>query len=179
MSTTVYAADLTCQYAVAENATMTDHAWLNEREGRAWRGYLALRAVLDLQISRDLATDSSLSEADYHVLATLSAAEENQLRLTELGDGMLWSTSRTAHQVSRMQRRGLVRKTQLPDNPRAAVIMLTEEGKTAIRAAAPHHVASVRRHFIDHLTAEQLDALSEAAKAVVASYRSTPDQVQD
>lgn len=158
---------------------MTDDDWLSEREGKAWRGFLALRAVLDLQIGRDLATDCGLSEADYHVLATLSVAEQGRLRLTELGNGMLWSTSRTAHQVSRMQRRGLVRKTDLPGNSRAAVIMLTEAGTAAIRSAAPHHVASVRRHLIDHLTVDQLDAITGAAEAVVASYRSGPDQVRD
>lgn len=158
---------------------MTDNNWLSEREGKAWRGFLALRAVLDLQIGRDLASDSGLSEADYHVLATLSAAEQGRLRLTELGNGMLWSTSRTAHQVSRMQRRGLVRKTDLPDNPRAAVIMLTKAGTSAIRAAAPLHVASVRSHLIDHLTVDQLDAIAEAGEVVVARYRSAPDQVRD
>ncbi len=154
---------------------MTDD-WLSEREGKAWRGYLALRAVLDLQISRDLAADSGLSEADYHVLATLSVAEQGRLRLTELGEGMLWSTTRTAHQVSRMQRRGLVRKTDLPGNSRAAVIVLTEAGTAAIHAAAPRHVASVRRHLVDHLTVDQLDAMSEAGDAVVANYRSPPDE---
>ncbi|PCC48468.1 MarR family winged helix-turn-helix transcriptional regulator [Brevibacterium aurantiacum] len=158
---------------------MTDNNWLSEREGKAWRGFLALRAVLDLQIGRDLASDSGLSEADYHVLATLSAAEQGRLRLTELGNGMLWSTSRTAHQVSRMQRRGLVRKTGLPGNSRAAVIMLTEAGASAIRAAAPLHVASVRSHLIDHLTVDQLDAIAEAGEVVVARYRSGPDRVRD
>ena len=158
---------------------MTDDDWLSEREGQAWRGFLALRAVLDLQIGRDLATDSGLSEADYHVLATLSVAAQGRLRLTELGEGMLWSTSRTAHQVSRMQRRGLVRKTNLPDNARAAVITLTDVGTTVIQAAAPHHVASVRRHLIDHLSGDQLDSLAEAGKAVAANNRSAPVQGRD
>ena len=41
-------------------------------EMRAWLGYRRLRTLLDLQITRDLAGDSQLSDADYDVLSTVS-----------------------------------------------------------------------------------------------------------
>jgi hypothetical protein len=43
--------------------------WLSAREAHAWRGYRRMRALLDLQLARDLARDSGLSEADYDVLS--------------------------------------------------------------------------------------------------------------
>jgi hypothetical protein len=46
-------------------------------------------------------------------------------------------------------------------------VVLTDAGFRAIEAAAPGHVASVRRHFIDLLSREQLDALAEIAQTVV------------
>lgn len=145
---------------------MTETTWLDEPEARAWRGYLRMRALLDLQISRDLARECELSEADYHVLATLSVAPDQQLRLTDLAGGMSWSTSRLAHHLTRMQGRGLVQREPHPTNRRAAVFALTSAGQHVIRAAAPLHVASVRRNFTDLLTRDQIEALAAITETV-------------
>jgi DNA-binding MarR family transcriptional regulator len=146
---------------------MEQTQWLSEPESRAWRGYLRMRALLDLRISRDLSTDSGLSDADYHVLATLSAAPDERLRLINLAGTMLWSTSRLTHHLDRMQRRDLITREALPDNSRAAVVALTAGGRTAITNAAPLHVESVRRHFIGLLSHEQLRVLADSAETVV------------
>lgn len=151
---------------------MDDVRWLDEREGRAWRNYLTMRELLDLQIGRDLATSSGLSTADYHVLATLSAAEDHRMRLIDLGAGMSWSTSRIAHHASRMEKRGLISRDAHPTNSRAVVIALTPAGLDLLREAAPGHVASVREHFIDLLTDQQVDALNSIAETVVEHLRS-------
>jgi len=55
-----------------------------------------------------------------------------------------------------------------PTDGRGAVIALTDEGLRTIEAAAPAHVASVRRHFIDLLSEDQLRALAEIADTVLA-----------
>jgi hypothetical protein len=46
-------------------------------------------------------------------------------------------------------------------------VVLTDAGLRAIQAAAPGHVECVRRHFIDLLSREQLDALAEISETVV------------
>lgn len=128
--------------------------------------------LLDLQISRDLAAESGLSSADYTVLVVLSEATDHRVRLLELCERMLWSKSRVSHQLTRMERRGLVRREAHPDNSRAVDAVLTAEGVRLIKAAAPRHVESVRRHFIDHLTGAQLDDLGDLSEAVVARLHS-------
>lgn len=147
--------------------TMKEPRWLSPAETRAWRGYLRMRALLDLQISRDLSRDSGLSYADYQVLAVLSESPEQQVRLVALADRMLWSKSRLAHHLGRMEHRGLVRRQDHPTNSRASVVVLTSGGLSAIEAAAPRHVESVRRHFVDLLSDEQIAALGDATEAVV------------
>ena len=143
--------------------------WLNDAEMRAWRGYRRLRVLLDLQLARDLAADSGLSEADYDVLSTVSeAAPDAQIRLIELARHLHWSKSRLSHHLTRMQQRGLV------DRHEDLTIALTEAGWRAIRAAAPAHVASVRRHLIDRLTEEQLRVLGDIAETVVPHLRDIP-----
>jgi DNA-binding MarR family transcriptional regulator len=148
-------------------AAMATTQWLDEREARAWRGYRRMRALLDLQIARDLARDSGLSDADYDVLSDLSDTPGHRLRLIELAHQMLWSKSRLSHHIDRMERRGLVRREADPNASRGVVVALTSGGLRTITTAAPHHVESVRRHFIDLLTARQIDALGDTAARVV------------
>jgi DNA-binding MarR family transcriptional regulator len=130
-----------------------------------------MRALLDLQIARDLARDSGLSEADYDVLSNVSEAAGHRLRLGDLAAHMLWSKSRLSHHVARMERRGLVARQDCPSDGRGAVLTLTEAGWQAIRDAAPGHVESVRRHFLDLLTAEQVQTLAAISETVLAHLR--------
>jgi DNA-binding MarR family transcriptional regulator len=146
---------------------MTAPRWLTAEEDRAWRGYRRMRSLLDLQITRDLARDSDLSDADYDVLSNLSEAPGRRARLNELADRMFWSKSRLSHHLTRMQQRGLVARDECVDDARGAVIVLTPAGLRTIRAAAPHHVESVRRSFIDLLSDEQIAVLGDIAERVV------------
>src|SRR5437868_10008699 len=133
--------------------------WLNEREARAWLGYRRMNLLLNRRLARDLAHDSGLSEADYDVLSNLSESPEATKRLTELAAHMKWSKSRLSHHITRMQQRGLVTRREHPSDGRGALVVLTDEGLRTIQKAAPDHVRSVRRHFIDLLTPEELEAL--------------------
>jgi DNA-binding MarR family transcriptional regulator len=141
--------------------------WLTAPQERAWRRYRRMRTLLDLQIARDLHRDSGLSEADYDVLSTLSENPEGCWRARDLAAQLLWSTSRLAHHVGRMEHRGLVARQPCADDARGALISLTEPGKARLRNAAPPHVASVRRHMIDLLTAEEVAALDSIAGKVI------------
>ncbi|MEX0832180.1 MAG: MarR family winged helix-turn-helix transcriptional regulator [Nitriliruptoraceae bacterium] len=141
--------------------------WLNEREERAWRAFTRLRAQLSAQISRDLARRSGISESEYGVLVHLSESPDQQLRSFELCDALQWERSRLSHQLTRMERRGYVARQECPSDARGSFVVLTDEGRAAIEAAAPGHVADVRQHFIDALTDDQLDALAEIAETVI------------
>jgi DNA-binding MarR family transcriptional regulator len=149
--------------------------WLDPAEDRAWRGYRRMRALLDLQINRDLARDAGLSEPDYDVLSNLSETEGYRWRLSDLAARMLWSKSRLSHHLTRMQQRGLVTREDCPEDGRGAVVVLTEGGLRAIQAAAPDHVASVRRHLIDLLSSDQIAALGDITETVL-SHLATLDQ---
>ena len=146
---------------------MGDVRWLTAAEERAWRGYRRMRTLLDLQISRDLATDSGLSDSDYDVLSTLTEAPEPIWRASDLAARLLWSSSRLAHHVGRMERRGLVVRGGCSEDGRGATIALTEDGWRQLREAAPQHVASVRRHFIDRLAPAEIGALANISAKVL------------
>jgi DNA-binding MarR family transcriptional regulator len=68
-----------------------------------------------------------------------------------------------------MVTRGLVTKEKCDDDRRGAYVVVTQRGRQQITAAAPGHVATVRRLFVDQLTASQLDTIGEVARIVLAA----------
>jgi DNA-binding MarR family transcriptional regulator len=145
----------------------TEPRWLDDAEARAWRGYMRMRTLLHAQIVRDLAREAGLSGPDYDVLSNVSEADGRRARLSDLAARMAWSKSRLSHHITRMEQRGLVTRENCASDGRGAFVVLTDAGLRAIQAAAPGHVASVRRHFIDLLSREQLDALADISQTVV------------
>ena len=146
---------------------MASTRWLTAPQECAWRRYRRMRTLLDLQIARDLNKDSGLSETDYDVLSTLSEKPDGRWRARDLAAQLLWSTSRLAHHVGRMEQRGLVARQPCPGDARGALFSLTEQGRAALDQAAPLHVASVRRHIIDLLTPGEIAALDTIAGKVI------------
>src|SRR5437660_3421286 len=114
--------------------------WLTAPQERAWRRYRRMRTLLDLQLARDLHRDSGLSGADYDVLSTLSEKAGGSWRARDLAAQLLWSTSRLAHHVGRMEQRGLVARQPCADDARGALISLTGQGRATLGKAAPPHV---------------------------------------
>lgn len=150
------------------SATENGTRWLTAAEQRAWLAYRRMRTLLDLQLARDLNADSRLSEPDYDVLSTLSESGDGSWRAGDLAKRLSWSTSRLTHHTARMQARGLVGREACADDGRGARLCLTKAGWATLRAAAPPHVRSVRTHFIDLLSREELDTLAAIGEKVVA-----------
>ena len=152
---------------IGPNVEQDEPRWLADAEDRAWRGYLRMRTLLHARILRDLAREAGLSGPDYDVLSHVSESPGRRSRLGELAERMAWSRSRLSHHLTRMERRGLVTREDCPSDGRGAFVVLTEAGFRHIQAAAPGHVASVRRHFIDLLSRDQLDVLTTITDTVV------------
>ncbi|GAA4956757.1 MarR family transcriptional regulator [Yinghuangia aomiensis] len=141
--------------------------WLNANEDRAWRAFRRLVIAVRTGTTRDLA-DAGLSEPDYEVLSTLSERPQHTSTLHEQAAKMGWSRSRLSRHATRMETRGLLRRAPDPDDGRGCLLVLTEQGMDTLTSAAPAHVASVRRHFVDRLTPEDLAALEDIARKLEA-----------
>ena len=152
---------------------MNEVRWLNAREQRAWRSLQFMQMRLDGELARQLAADSGLSYPDYVVLVALTDRPEGRMRLFELADELGWEKSRLSHQVARMANRGLVAKEKCAADRRGAYVVVTRRGRQEIAAAAPGHVAAVRRLFVDRLSPAQLDAIGDAAAIVLAAFEAS------
>ncbi|WP_169948082.1 MarR family winged helix-turn-helix transcriptional regulator [Microbispora sp. H11081] len=146
---------------------MDSPRWLDADEQRAWRAYLRMQGRLTARLNRQLQADSGLSLADYEVLVHLTDRPEGRLRPFELQRDLQWEQSRLSHHLTRMERRGLVTREECEEDGRGAFVVISEEGRRAIRAAAPGHVETVRRLFFDGLTRRQVAALERLAEDVL------------
>jgi DNA-binding MarR family transcriptional regulator len=146
-----------------------DVRWLNEREERAWRSLQLMQMRLEGELARQLAGDSGLSYPDYVVLVALTDRPDRRMRLFELAGVLGWEKSRLSHHIGRMTDRRLVKKEKCESDRRGANVVVTRRGRKEIEAAAPGHVAAVRRLFVDQLTPSQLDAIGEASDIVLSA----------
>jgi DNA-binding MarR family transcriptional regulator len=141
--------------------------WLNDEEQRAWRTYLRMSTLLPAALNRQLQLDCGLTLPEYEVLVQLSEAPQRQLRPFQICAALNWEQSRLSHQLTRMERRGLVARQECPADGRGAFVGLTPAGAEAIVAAAPRHVATVRRVFIDRLTGSQRATFEQACATII------------
>jgi DNA-binding MarR family transcriptional regulator len=149
--------------------------WLSDDEQQAWRATVHLSQMLMRQLDRDL-TVYGLNGHDYEILVELSEAPEHRMRMTDLADATSQSRSRLSHQVTRMEKRGLVRRDDCEGDKRGTFAVLTAAGMAAIEQAAPSHVENVRRHFLDRLTPGQLDEIRVAFQPIVEYLRKIRDR---
>jgi DNA-binding MarR family transcriptional regulator len=147
--------------------------WLDARQQRAWRSFLAASRLLHAELDRELQRDSGMPHTYYEILVRLSEAPERVLRMSELADASESSRSRLSHAVSRLEEAGWVVRETCATDRRGAYARLTDEGFAAVAAAAPSHVASVRRLLIDRLTEEQLEHLRQISDVVLGGLRGT------
>jgi DNA-binding MarR family transcriptional regulator len=141
--------------------------WLDDDEQRAWRAWLFSTMLLQDRLDRELTGATGISHAYYEILVALSEAPERMMRMSELADRCLSSRSRLSHAVSRLEERGWVRRQVCADDGRGLLAVLTDEGFSALEAAAPVHVAGVRAHLFDQLSPAQVAALRDIGETLL------------
>ena len=122
------------------------------------RATLVLNRAMDL----DLVAAHGLSGIEYEVLMHLSEAEGRQLRMSELAAACAMSLSGMTRIVSRLERESLVERVRCDTDLRGLNAVLTDAGYARLQAAWPTHLASVRRHVIDHLAGVDLPSVTTA-----------------
>jgi len=145
--------------------------WLDDEEQQAWRGLTALIFLLPAALDRQLQVEAGLPHAYYLILAMLSEAPDRSLRMSRLAEVTNTSASRLSHAVARLEEHGWVERRAYPVDRRGSVAVLTDTGLRALEAAAPGHVAEVRRRVFDRLTREQVRQLGAITAAFVDGLR--------
>src|ERR1700728_1256024 len=162
----------------ADNMRSQETRWLTADEQLAWRTFLTACQTLFATVEGQLLRDSDIPHGYYEILVRLSETPGRALRMTQLAEASTSSKSRLSHAVARLEERGWVRRTNCPTDRRGQVAELTDEGFAALAAAAPGHVAQVRRSLIDRLTPEQVGQLREISAAIRGGAQPPPPGAQ-
>ena len=132
--------------------------WLSEREQTSWRSFIMSVHDLMAALEADLAP-VGLTMGDYEVLVWLSEADERRMRMCDLAAAMQLSPSGLTRRLDGMVKNGWVERASCAADRRVAWAHLTDTGFAKLQEAAPHHVASVRRHMLDPLGAKGVEQL--------------------
>lgn len=141
---------------------------MGDQQLRTWQKLHVAVERLRREVSREWRADGCLSEAEFAVLAHLADAGGDGLRPGECARVMGWDSSRLAHQLRRLEERGLVRRAPGEGDGRASVVHATEEGRRAHRAAVGPHLRAAKAWFADALSDPQAAALEDALDALLA-----------
>ena len=142
--------------------------WLTEDERDAWIPLIGVLIKLPAALDAQLQRDAGLSHFEYMVLSRLSEAPARTLRMSDLAILANGSLSRLSHVVTRLERRGWVRREACRGDGRYTNAVLTGEGWAKVAATAPGHVAAVRQLVVDALSPEQVGQLRDIAQAIMS-----------
>lgn len=147
--------------------------WLTDTEMAAWKPLIEAATSLLAAVDADLMASHGLTHLDYGILVDLSEAPEHRRRMTDLAARFGVDPSVITYRVARLAERGVVERLPCPTDGRVVHAHLTPAGAELLSAAAPSHLQTARREFVDHLTDSDLRALARAFRKIRAHQTGT------
>nr|WP_250971835.1 MarR family transcriptional regulator [Streptomyces sp. RKAG290] len=98
--------------------------------------------------------------AEYDVLHHLAQASGGRLRMRDLADALLYTTSGITRLLDRMTSAGLVMREASATDRRVVYAEITAAGRTRFRQAARTHLAGIQKHFGSTLRDEEADPVA-------------------
>ena len=137
---------------------------LTRQELDSWRGFRFMVEETSQSVSRALSSATGMSGGQFGILSILLEVPLHCMRQQELADAMSWDRTRLSHVLTRMEKRGLIKRDK--DRGRATLVSLSELGRKEQHCAAPILARIVKEKFFSRLTQAQLASLQEIRKAL-------------
>ena len=140
--------------------------WLSHEEEQAWIAAAAMIVLVPGALDAQLQRDAGLNLFEYLVLSRLSMAPGRALRMSELAELANGSPSRLSNVARKLEARGWIRRYPDAEDGRCMWAAITESGYALVVAAAPGHVAAVRKYVIDPLSQAQVRSLAGIGRRI-------------
>ena len=127
--------------------------------------------VVTRALDRDLVRQAGLTLPEHHLLAIINEADPEGIRPTDLQLLSTLTKSGLTRAVDRLEALGLITSRVCPTDGRGQLLVLSAKGRQKMRRAAPDFFRSVARHFADHLTDRETEALATAFERIAAAPR--------
>lgn len=148
--------------------------WLDAEEQQDWFAFAYLMTLLPAALEGQMHRESGLHHFDYMLLSALSMAPERTLRMSTLAHYTGSTLSRLSNVAGRLERAGWIRRHPDPEDGRTTLATLTDAGMATVEAAAPGHVAEVRRLIFDPLTRTQQRQLRTLSHRILGALDAPP-----
>ena len=150
-------------------ATRDGVAPLDAREEAFFRALARAVVTVPRAFDADLIREQGMSRSEYTTLMHLSEAPGCWMRMSDIAAAADLSLSGITRIVQRLEAQGWVRREKSSCDGRGWNAVLTDAGLARLREAWPTHLASARRHVMDHLAGIDLDPITKAMQNFAAS----------
>ena len=94
--------------------------------------------------------------------------------MTQLADGVVYSRSGLTYQAGLLEKAGLITRGPSPDDERATLVAITENGLALVGRVLPGHIQDARRLLFDPLSDDDLHHLGDIITRVRDHMRAQP-----
>jgi DNA-binding MarR family transcriptional regulator len=126
----------------------------------AWRSYLKSHASILRELDADLIAQHNMTSRDYEVLLYLSQAPQRKLPMSALAERTMLTRSGITRLIDGLVDGGLIERVSCPSDARVSYAHLTDAGYEKLREAGCTHVASIRKLFLEHFSADEVEQLA-------------------
>lgn len=151
--------------------------WLSEEERPTWLALVGVLIKLPAALDEQLQQDAGMNHFEHWALLGLAMHEGHCMRMSELAVLTSGSLSRLSQVISRLEKRGYVRRETDPTDGRCTLAILTDAGMRKLHETAPGHAEAVRRLVFDPLTKTQVRQLREILHRIIRAI--APDTPED
>ena len=137
-----------------------------EVRAQGWRTLAALHGLLEEALEKALQAGFDLSVVEFTVLDTLDRQDGWHMRMQQLSRAAALSHSATTRLVTRLEKRGLLRRTLCDDDRRGIYSSLTEDGRALLAKARPVHDSTLSATLDGACAVPELAPLVEALHAL-------------
>ncbi|WP_160050126.1 MULTISPECIES: MarR family transcriptional regulator [unclassified Nocardiopsis] len=145
--------------------------WLDQEQSKAWIELAGMMVALPSALDAQLQRDAGISHVEYQVLSWLSMSPERTARMSQIADMAHVRLSHLSRIAARLEGRGWIRRRPDPEDGRATLAVLTDDGWDKVVATAPGHVEEVRRLVFDNLSAAQVRQLQQIGHRVMEAVQ--------
>jgi DNA-binding MarR family transcriptional regulator len=100
----------------------------------------------------------------------------NAVTMTQLADGVVYSRSGLTYQAGLLEKAGLITRGPSPDDDRATLVTITDDGLALLGRVLPGHIQVARRLLLDPLTGDDLHHLGDIMTRVRDHMRTQPSR---
>ena len=145
------------EFSVMEMTTAAD---LDGIALEAWRSFLQSHASILRELDAELMAKHGLTTRDYEVLLYLAQASDRKLPMSALAESTMLTRSGITRLVDGLVEAGMIERMACSQDARVSYAHLTGTGYDKLRRAGITHVASIRRMFLAHYSAEEIEQLA-------------------